>query len=52
LEGPWAGFIGAGFGLIYPILLLVFMTRPNVAAAFRPPPPRPAAIELIELRGG
>jgi hypothetical protein len=37
------GLIGGGtavcLGLIYPILLLVFMLRPTVAAAFHPPAP-------------
>ena len=37
------GVIGGGFGicvgLIYPILLLIFMLRPSVAAAFHPPTP-------------
>jgi hypothetical protein len=29
------------FGLIYPVLLLIFMLRPKVAAAFHPSaPPR------------
>lgn len=31
------GSIGGCFGLIYPVLLLIFMLRPVVAAAFRPP---------------
>jgi hypothetical protein len=38
--GAIVGAIGGGFGgclsLIYPILLLVFMARPEVKAAFRP----------------
>jgi len=33
------GGIGICLGLIYPILLLVFMLRPTVAAAFQPPAP-------------
>lgn len=37
--GLIGGAIGSGlggcFGLIYPVLLLIFMTRPKVAAAFR-----------------
>jgi hypothetical protein len=31
--------IGLAFSLAYPILLLIFMTRPNVVAAFRPAAP-------------
>lgn len=34
--GPISGTIGAVFWLIYPIVLLVFMSRPKVIAAFRP----------------
>ena len=38
--GLMGGAIGAGvggcFGFIYPILLVIFMLRPNVRAAFRP----------------
>ena len=39
------GFIGICLGPIYPILLLLFMMRPTVVAAFQPParPPTPAA---------
>jgi hypothetical protein len=36
-----AAFIGLIIGLAYPILLLVFMTRPKVVAAFAPEPPPP-----------
>jgi hypothetical protein len=35
--GALGGSIGGCFGLVYPILLLVFMTRPNVVAAFKTP---------------
>jgi hypothetical protein len=28
--------VGGCFGLIYPVLLLIFMLLPKVAAAFRP----------------
>jgi hypothetical protein len=28
--------VGGCFGLIYPVLLLIFMLMPKVAAAFRP----------------
>jgi hypothetical protein len=37
LGGPISGTIGDFFWPIYPILLLVFMLRPKVAAAFAPP---------------
>lgn len=37
LGGAIGGSVGGCFGLIYPILLLVFMFRPNVKAAFQPP---------------
>lgn len=39
IGGAIGGSIGGCLGLIYPILLLVFMTRPKVAAAFRPAQP-------------
>ena len=39
--GVMGGTIGGCFGLIYPILLLVFMTRPKIVAAFHPPSPPP-----------
>jgi hypothetical protein len=35
--GAVGGTLGGCFGLIYPVLLLIFMTRPKVVAAFRPP---------------
>ena len=50
LQGPEAaGMIGSAIGSvldvvlgpIYPILLLIFMTRPKVVAAFQVPPPLP-----------
>jgi hypothetical protein len=31
------GTFGSCFGMIYPVLLLIFMFRPNVVAAFQPP---------------
>jgi hypothetical protein len=31
------GTFGTCFGMIYPVLLLIFMLRPKVVAAFRPP---------------
>ena len=37
--GPLSGTLGGCFGLIYPIILLAFMLRPTVTAAFRPPLP-------------
>jgi hypothetical protein len=37
IGGPLSGTIGGCFGPIYPIVLLAFMLRPTVAAAFRPP---------------
>jgi hypothetical protein len=45
IYGVVGGSIGGCFGLIYPILLLVFMTRPKVVAAFHPatPPALPTA---------
>lgn len=41
IGGAVGGTIGGCFGLIYPVLLLIFMTRPKVVAAFRPPVPPP-----------
>lgn len=43
LIGAVGGGMGSVFGLIYPILLLIFMTRPKIAAAFHAPviPPFP-----------
>jgi hypothetical protein len=37
MGGAIGGTIGGCVGLIYPALLLFFMMRPNVVAAFRPP---------------
>lgn len=36
MGGVIGGSVGGCFGLIYPILLLIFMTRPKVVAAFQP----------------
>jgi hypothetical protein len=36
MGGAIGGVMGGCFGLIYPILLLFFMMRPNVVAAFQP----------------
>lgn len=35
IGGAIGGSVGGCFSLIYPILLLIFMLRPNVVAAFR-----------------
>jgi hypothetical protein len=46
IGGAAGGAIGGCLGLVYPILLLVFMTRPKVVAAFEPaaaPPSLPAS---------
>lgn len=42
IGGPLSGTVGGLFWVIYPILMLVFMLRPKVAMAFRPPPPSQA----------
>jgi hypothetical protein len=51
LQGPDSvaligGAVGAGLasalGWIYPVVLWIFMTRPNVVAAFQKPPPLPS----------
>jgi uncharacterized membrane protein YfcA len=42
IGGPLSGTVGGCFGLIYPVLLLVLMTRPKVVAAFRSLPPSQA----------
>lgn len=34
----FSSVVGMMLGLVYPILLLIFMTRPKVVAAFRPEP--------------
>ena len=48
IGGAIGGMFGGCIGIIYPVLLLIFMTRPKVVAAFRPqspeafqPPPIP-----------
>jgi hypothetical protein len=45
IGGAVGASLGGFFGLIYPILLLIFMTRPRVSAAFQTdaPPPVPMA---------
>lgn len=42
IGGAIGASVGGCFGLIYPVVLLVFMTRPGVIAAFRPRPVPPA----------
>ena len=37
IGGTVGGLFGACFGMIYPVLLLIFMFRPNVVAAFESP---------------
>jgi hypothetical protein len=39
IGGVIGGTIGGCFSLIYPVLLLIFMLRPKVVAAFQPPRP-------------
>jgi hypothetical protein len=43
IGGAIGGGIGGCIGLVYPVLLLIFMTRPKLVAAFRAtnPPPLP-----------
>jgi hypothetical protein len=42
IGGPISGTLGELFWPVYPILLLVFMLSPKMAATFRPPAPLPA----------
>jgi hypothetical protein len=42
--GAVGGTVGGILGLVYPVLLWIFMTRPKVVAAFQLPPPLPANI--------
>jgi hypothetical protein len=37
IGGAIGGSVGGCFALVYPILLLIFMTRPKLVAAFQPP---------------
>ena len=39
IAGAFAGFFGSCGGLIYPAILLFFMTRPEIVAVFQPAPP-------------
>ncbi|MGO9246559.1 MAG: hypothetical protein ACLPT4_11725 [Verrucomicrobiia bacterium] len=41
IGGMIGGSIGGCLSLAYPVLLLIFMSRPTVTAAFHPPPPPP-----------
>ena len=41
IGGAFGGIVGSVLGFVYPILLWIFMTRPNVVAAFQTPPPLP-----------
>ena len=41
IGGAVGGTIRGSIGLVYPILLIIFMTRPKVVAAFHPPSPPP-----------
>jgi hypothetical protein len=41
IGGAVGGMCGGCLGIIYPILLLIFMTRPNVVAAFNQQPSYP-----------
>lgn len=43
--GAIGGILGGCLGLVYPILLIIFMTRPKVVAAFQSaePPPMPSS---------
>jgi hypothetical protein len=43
IGGAIGGTVGGFCGLIYPILLLIFMTRPKLVAAFKAPVPPPVA---------
>lgn len=41
IGGAIGGIIGGCLGLVYPILLMIFMTRPKIVAAFQRPEPPP-----------
>jgi hypothetical protein len=41
IGGAIGGIVGGCLGLVYPILLMIFMTRPKVVAAFQRPEPPP-----------
>ncbi len=38
MAGAFGGVMGGCIGMIYPILLLIFLTRPKLVAAFQAPP--------------
>lgn len=44
---PWVGPSVGCFGLIYPVLLLIFLTRPKVVAAFRPPARAASRVKMV-----
>jgi hypothetical protein len=39
MGGAIGGVLGGCIGLVYPILILIFLTRPKAVAAFQVPPP-------------
>jgi hypothetical protein len=39
IGGAIGGSVGGCIGLVYPVLLLIFMLSPKLTAAFQPPPP-------------
>lgn len=43
IGGAIGGSIGSCFGMAYPIILLIFMLRPSMAAIFHPPANLPAS---------
>ena len=47
IGGVIGGSVGSCFGLIYPILLLIFMTRPKVVAAFERPAEPPVGLPPV-----
>jgi hypothetical protein len=49
--GMWAGLVAVPVGLIYPIVVLVLMTRRGVVAVFAGEPSEVAEVERVEDRG-
>jgi hypothetical protein len=47
ISGAVSSVFGGCLGIIYPIILLVFMTRPKVINAFRPPANEPPALPPV-----
>jgi len=47
MGGAVGSLFGGCFGLVYPIILLIFMTRPTVIAAFRPAVSEPPALPPV-----